>query len=154
MHNIAPYAGFLFIVVVLVVGIGIGMWMMAGERHSKVKQGLISVPDPKQPDLDGTDFYRRYIHKAEHEHADVLKREWQPTPWVIDVHTGDRFNEMREWCLRTMGRDSSPMHGSFGMWKFANVTMIGNTWVGFETPKAMWAFQARFPDWPARKWGT
>lgn len=98
----------------------------------------------------GTELYRRTM-AAEYPSADIaelMKSEWTPTPWMVDAVTDRRDMEMRSWCHRQFGRESSPMHGQEGSWRRASVTMHGRTWLGFKTKEFLERFLAAFPEPP------
>jgi hypothetical protein len=65
---------------------------------------------------------------------------------MIDVFTSNREDEIKHWCQRMFGDESSPMHGWAGAWRRANVTMHGWTWYGFKSKELMERFQAKFPS--------
>jgi hypothetical protein len=94
----------------------------------------------------GTALYQRTIAAdgSAVEWRELLKSEWSPTTWMINVQVDDKHDEMRHWCYHNVGRESSPMHGSAGGWKQASVTMHGRSWFGFRTELLMKRFQEHF----------
>jgi len=97
---------------------------------------------------DGTELYRKTMAEdyGDAEQKALMKSEWSPTPWMLDVFTGDLDGEIRDWCYRSLGRQSSPMHGHEGIWRRGNVTMHGRTWFGFKTKELMEQFKANAPS--------
>lgn len=81
---------------------------------------------------------------------DLVRKVWEPTPWMINVFTGRDADEPREremliWCFRELGEESSPIHSRHGTWHRGNATVLGWTWYGFATEAAMQRFLARWP---------
>jgi len=97
---------------------------------------------------DGTELYRKTIAAdyGDAEQKALMKSEWSPTPWMLDVCHGDQESEILDWCYRTFGRQSSPMHGHDGTWRRGNVTMHGRTWFGFKSKMMLDLFEAQFPS--------
>lgn len=95
----------------------------------------------------GTALYHRMLvaEYATPNQQELVCEVWKPTPWVYDVKTGDRYEEIRRWCNTNLGHESSPIHSQPGQWHFASVTMRGWTWVGFATETIAKRFQAAFP---------
>lgn len=97
----------------------------------------------------GTELYQRMLGE-DYRNPDIaalMLKVWTPTPFMIDVTTEGREQEMWHWCYSLFGRESSPIHGQEGGWHRANVTLRGKTWYGFRTEALMKRFQAVFPDW-------
>ena len=78
------------------------------------------------------------------ERNELMKSEWAPTPWMIDVQVGGMREAMRSWCYHNLGHESSPMHEHEGNWKQASVTMHEKSWFGFKTQTMMRRFENRF----------
>lgn len=82
------------------------------------------------------------------ETAALMRKVWQPTPWMVDAWTGggrDREREMLMWCYDNIGEQASPIHDKPGRWQRGNATVNGWTWFGFATEADMLAFVARWP---------
>ena len=94
---------------------------------------------------EGTDLYHRTMAAdyGDPERNELMKSEWTPTPWMIDVQVDDNRDEIRHWCYQNLGRESSPMHGHEGAWKQASVTLLGSSWFGFKTEAMMERFMKR-----------
>jgi hypothetical protein len=98
---------------------------------------------------DGNALYQRACNECLPEHRELMVEVWSPTPWMLDVNVGsgeDRRREIRHWCNRNLGHESSPIHGHEGDWHEGNVTMHGRTWYGFKTEAMMKRFEAQFPS--------
>jgi len=95
---------------------------------------------------DGTDLYRRTMAAdyGDAERNELMKSEWTPTPWMIDAQVGDNREEIRSWCYRNLGGESSPMHRHLGAWKQASVTLHGKSWFGFRTKAIMERFELAY----------
>ena len=96
---------------------------------------------------DCTELYQRALRECAPEHRDLMEEVWSPTPWMMDVNVGsgeDRRREIRHWCNRNLGPESSPIHGKEGDWHEGNVTMHGRTWYGFKSAAMMKRFDAQF----------
>ena len=101
----------------------------------------------------GTDLYRRTIEHdyGDQERADLVRKVWDGTPWMVDAYTGswstepDRRMSMIEWCVDRFGPPAWPIHGKPGRWQEGGVTIHGWTWFGFDTEDAMLAFVAAWP---------
>jgi hypothetical protein len=94
----------------------------------------------------GTELYRRSMAQYTPELSDLMLKVWSPTPWMVDVITDGREQEIWQWCYRAFGPESSPIHGKVGNWHRANVTIHGKTWFGFKTEAMMQRFQEQFPS--------
>ena len=97
---------------------------------------------------DGTELYRRTMTQdyGDSERAALMEKVWTPTPWMIDVVTEGREQEIWHWCYHTFGPESSPIHKKVGNWRRSCVTMRGRTWFGFKTKALMERFEAEFPS--------
>jgi hypothetical protein len=117
--------------------------------------------DIRSTDLlgDGTDLYRKTMSEdyGDPKLLELQRKVWSPTPWMIDVYEGDgrdKEREIRNWCLRNLGTESSPIHDrDIGevyaherVWHRGNVTMHGWTWYGFKTEAMMKRFQEAWPS--------
>lgn len=94
----------------------------------------------------GSELYRRALTECLPEHQELMAEVWSPTPWMLDVNVGgeERRREIRNWCNRNLGPESSPIHGNEGDWHEGNVTMHGRTWYGFKTEAMAKRFEAQF----------
>ncbi len=103
----------------------------------------------------GNDLYREIIGfgYGNPEHARLVLEVWSPTPWVLNVHIGDRRREIEEWCVAKWGRESSPIHNQAGLWHCGGVTVHGWNWIGFKTESIMRQFEEQWPS-PARRVGV
>lgn len=81
----------------------------------------------------GNEFFRTAMESIPLHLRDVSLREWEPTPFMIDVNVGDADDEIMRWLRLNLGYESSPMHRREGVWKRASVTMNGCSWFGFKT---------------------
>jgi hypothetical protein len=99
----------------------------------------------------GTAIFRRLPELVMPEHREVTIREWSPTPFMEDVMSTDREDEMIRWCQQQFGPESSPMHKRNGRWRRSLVTIHGWCWFGFETEELMNRFVERFPSPPYPK---
>lgn len=100
-----------------------------------------------------TGLYERMVSYAyeDPDRGELMRRVWQPTPWMVDAFTGpignhNRYREMMEWCREQFGRESSPIHGHEGTWHSGGATIHGWTWMGFATPEQMDQFVERWFD--------
>lgn len=81
---------------------------------------------------DCTELYQRAINECLPEHKELMVQVWSPTPWMLDVSVGsaeERRREIRNWCNRNLGTESSPIHGNDGNWHEGGVTNQGKTWL-------------------------
>lgn len=105
----------------------------------------------------GNARYARHVKWAEeHLSADDIAlhhKQWDPTPWVIDVRLRDgddlSGSDIRVWCFREFGPESWPIHDRPANW-LLGATVHGHTWMGFATDALMQRFIRQFPDriWP------
>ena len=104
-------------------------------------------------DLLGSALFARAMKHADEdedrERGELMRKVWEPTPWMLDVFDGGpgvdgRELEIRNWCNRHFGRESSPIHGHAGLWHRGNVTIHGRTWYGFATKEMMERFADAF----------
>lgn len=99
----------------------------------------------------GSDLYRQMLafDYEDDERADLMRKVWEPTPWIVDAYTGspddDRTRAMIEWCHERFGDESYPIHGRSGQWHRGGVTLYGWTWFGFATEPQMREFVAAWP---------
>lgn len=99
-----------------------------------------------------TELYQRVIafDHGDASRNDVVRKVWDGTPWMIDVFTGKCGDEldrdMREWCMKNLGPEASPIHGQDGEWQRGYATINGWTWFGFKTEDQMMRFIERFPS--------
>lgn len=106
--------------------------------------------------ISGTDIFRRAIDAAmydgDEERAELMRRVWEPTPWMADVWTGGlshefgREQEVREWCTAHFGPECFVIGGRDGKWQRGNATINGWSWMGFATDEMLNEFMA--------VWGT
>lgn len=96
---------------------------------------------------EGTELFFKSMAKdyGDPHMSALLKEVWGPTPWMIDVLTRDREEEIRGWCRKTFGSESSPIHKCVGAWHGSSVTIYGRTWFGFKTKSMMEQFESVFP---------
>jgi hypothetical protein len=82
------------------------------------------------------------------ERAELMRRVWEGTPWMVDVLEGDFYHErgrdMLEWCDETFGPAAWPIHGRPGTWHRGSATVYGHTWYGFATEAQMRQFCERW----------
>lgn len=98
--------------------------------------------------MNGTELFRRTMvadYGCE-EMSSLMARVWTPTPWMIDVLTDGREQEIWNFCYRNFGPECSPIHKKEGDWHRASVTMHGRTWIGFKTEAMMKQFEKQFPS--------
>lgn len=101
--------------------------------------------------MSGTDLYRRVIafDYGDQECSDLTRKVWAPTPWMIEVYTGNyrdgREYEILQWCHVRFGDESSPIHRRTGIWHRGNATIHGWTWYGFASESDMRCFVDRWP---------
>jgi len=89
----------------------------------------------------------------EHANAEttaLMRKVWEPTPWMVSAYTGrgrdrERECEMLMWCYDNIGPQASPIHDKPGRWQRGNATVDGWTWFGFTSEADMQAFVARWP---------
>ena len=93
---------------------------------------------------DGNDLYRRAIKECRVEHQELMTEIWSPTPWMLDVLTTDREQEIIRWCNQHFGNESSPINEKEGTWHRGSVTMDGWTWFGFKSKMMLELFEAHF----------
>jgi hypothetical protein len=103
----------------------------------------------------GTDLYRRMLDLSypDRERGELMRRVWEPTPFLINVFTGDtggvRERAILDWCHSTLGDECAPLHGRSGLWQRGCVTIHGWTWYGFATAELKRQFVSRWPSRPA-----
>jgi len=100
----------------------------------------------------GTELYRDVIKWKGYTNPELIRKVWEPTPYMIDVYTGGhtstRRYEMREWLTERWGQACSPIHGREGLWQFGNATINGYTWLGFATKEMMQEFLRAWGEHP------
>ena len=84
------------------------------------------------------------------ETSALMRKVWEPTPWMVDAYTGDvvdreREREMLSWCYDEIGPQASPIHDRAGRWQRGNATVFGWTSFGFAAEADMLRFIARWP---------
>lgn len=100
----------------------------------------------------GTELYQRAILAATGRHSDLMRRVWEPTPWMVDAFTGghardpERHRAIREWCYERYGTESATTIGRTGLWQGAGATIDGRTWMGFATEAQLTAFLEAWPE--------
>jgi hypothetical protein len=102
----------------------------------------------------GTDIFRRAIdaamHDGDEERAELMRKVWEPTPWIVDVWTGGFAQEfgremyIREWCAERFGAECFTIGGREGKWQRGSATIHGMTWMGFATKEMMNEFIAKW----------
>jgi hypothetical protein len=98
-----------------------------------------------------TALYDRMVafNYEDDERAALMRKVWDPTPWMVDAYTGNyvdgREREMLLWCFDTFGDQASPIHEKPGTWLRGSATVDGWTWFGFATEADMDRFVARWP---------
>ncbi len=98
-----------------------------------------------------TDLYHRMLafNYGDPERADLMKKVWQGTPWMVDSYTGrtgdERERDMLHWCHETFGKQAWPLHGGEGTWQRGGATIHGWTWFGFSTEAYMRRFVEKWP---------
>ena len=100
-----------------------------------------------------TPLYRDYILANNPDPADLQRKVWDGTPWIVDVYTGGSANVDRDrsiilWCADHFGEEAWPFSDEprAGRWKRGGATVFGWTWYGFDTEEAMNEFRAAWPD--------
>lgn len=99
-----------------------------------------------------TALYERIIgyDYGDQERNDLMRKVWQGTPYVVNVTTGsinsDEWQEIMQFCRDEFGTEAWPIHGRAGRWQSGSATVFGETFIGFDTSKAMATFIRRFPD--------
>lgn len=106
----------------------------------------IAIGSETEVSTVGSPLYQRLIANSD----DQLMREvWGGTPFMCGAYTGsiadDRDREISRWCLSEFGPEASPLHGIPGRWHRGSATVLGWTWMGFDTELAMEQFLARWP---------
>jgi len=103
-----------------------------------------------------TEIYKRIIKHARGKHDKdrlaLTHKVWDPTPYVINVYTGERNEtgegmdeyELKEYCRKNFGKESWPIHEKLGDWYRGGATVNGWTWFGFKTKEMMEKF---IKDW-------
>ena len=94
----------------------------------------------------GNRLYHRSLIECKPEHRELMAEVWSPTPWMLDVVTEGREDEIWQWCYRHFGSESSPIHKKEGTWHRGSVTMRGRTWFGFKSKMMLELFEAHFPQ--------
>lgn len=114
---------------------------------SKAPAAAMLPEDSPKGGTGGTELYRRMLGEdyRDPKISALMLEVWSPTPWMLDVMTAGREQEMWLWCYHNFGGESSPIHGHEGGWHLANVTLHGKTWFGFRTEAMMKRFQEKFP---------
>jgi hypothetical protein len=98
-----------------------------------------------------TPLYERILafNYEDTDRAELMRKVWIGTPWVIDSYTGNydegRKRDMLHWCYETFGQQASPIHDRPGTWQQGSATIYGWTWFGFATKSQMHLFVERWP---------
>jgi hypothetical protein len=101
-----------------------------------------------------TDLHKRMLafndRQDDPERAELMRKVWEPTPWMVDVYTGNydggREREMLHWCFKTLGQQASPIHERIGLWQRGHATINGWSWFGFSLERDMKEFVERWPS--------
>lgn len=102
-----------------------------------------------------TPLYRDNILANNPDPADLQRKVWDGTPWIVDVYTGreslgerDRDFAIRQWLHDNFGDQSWPFgkEPRTGRWFRGGATIHGWTWFGFATEADMQAFLAAWPN--------
>lgn len=109
-------------------------------------KAMTTVMAQTQP--EGTPLFERFMAAHGEAHDGINRRVWYPVPFMLDVQTEGREQEMLEWCFNTFGPES--WLGGEGRWHRGSATIDGWTWFGFSTREEMEQFAAKFPS-PARQ---
>ena len=82
------------------------------------------------------------------EFAEINRKTWSPTPWVIDVFipTDESKHVIRNWLIYNFGPESEPSCEVKGSWRASFVTVHSFCWYGFKTEDLMNRFLAKFPQ--------
>lgn len=99
----------------------------------------------------GSELFQRMNDGVPEQYQKLNVEVWTPTPWMIDVLTTEREQEIRNWCNLTFGRECSTIHGQEGFWQQGRVTMMGYCWFGFSAEALMQRFIEKFPSPPNPK---
>ena len=106
-------------------------------KRVKSKSGLVGSP-----------LYFRVLPKFDN----LTKSIWDKTPWMVDAFTGSgwsvRHQAMIDWCEEQFGNPASPIHKIEGKWQRGCATIMGYTWMGFETEEMMLKFEEK---WKVKK---
>lgn len=94
----------------------------------------------------GTELFQSLSKVIHSEYVALTTEQWEPTPFMVDVNTSDRIDEIKQWCFHRLGPESSPMHSRFGLWRQSFVTIHGKSWFGFSSEAIMNEFLNRFPN--------
>lgn len=99
--------------------------------------------------MTGTPLYDALVSAVTPDQAEMMLRDWSPTPWVLQVFTDAAGSPhdmaMRRWCVAEFGPESLPLNGAIGRWRRGASTSGGYGLIGFNTEAAMHEFQ--------RQWG-
>jgi hypothetical protein len=96
-------------------------------------------------------FHRTMAFDRDPERKALMRKVWEPTPWMIEVYTGHhpyedpRERQILEWCFAELGQESSPIHHKTGRWHRGSATINGWTWFGFTTEADMQRYLAAWP---------
>lgn len=98
----------------------------------------------------GNELFQRQIERRGDK---IMRKVWCPTPFMVDVYTGQisnqgRYREIVDWCFDRHGEQSSPIHGIEGTWKMGGATVLGWTWIGFKTEEMLRDFVEHWPTPP------
>lgn len=127
---------------------------MTPEELAKLRCGNSCVAEhnaPYDPEI-GTGLYQFILDRsAGDDERDVLMRKvWEPTPWVINVFEGsyDEYNfiDIIRWCCDNLGDESYPIHDKVGVWHRGGATVDGYTWYGFASEELMQRFIDAHPE--------
>jgi hypothetical protein len=95
-----------------------------------------------------TNALNYYKGKMSQEDADLHIKVWQPTPYMIDVFTGETREEylimskkIHDWCLDNLGKSHYSICNKIGVWQRGGATVDGWTWYGFKTEEMMNKFK-------------
>lgn len=100
--------------------------------------------------IEGTALFHRTIEfdYGDQRRNDLMRKVWEPTPWMIDARTGSPGDalerEVLDWCRETFGPQASPIHGRPGRWQRGSATIYGWTWFGFAAREEMAQFTTRW----------
>jgi hypothetical protein len=102
--------------------------------------------------MSGNELYHRTISfdYGDEDRRALMEKVWTVTPWMVNAFTGSindpREREIAEWCRAEFGDEAWPIHGRPGSWQRGSATIHGWTFLGFDTPEKLAAFEARWPD--------
>lgn len=97
------------------------------------------------------DFHKRVLELncGTAEATKMMRDLWAPTPFMVEAWNGHRNDqrerEMFDWCFKTFGPESSPLHGKQGRWRRGGAPNYSWGWWGFSTLAELDQFMARWP---------